>query len=101
MSWRSRGLAIRGHLCQHTIEVRWPDPVNYCVDILVGCSKAPETTSQRVSVRAVGFRPASGYLDEGDGIVTTAESNALAGSIAIFAFSMVIGNAARHIGALI
>jgi hypothetical protein len=59
--------------------------VGYGVQVLESRAKASEHAAQGVRGRTVRLRPAGGQLNAGDGIVSAADSDALAALVAIVA----------------
>jgi hypothetical protein len=74
--------------------------VNYGIKVLVGSPETLEHACQRIRVRTIGLRPTRSQLNTGDGIVTTADSDAIASVAVILAVTAIVADIAADVGAL-
>jgi hypothetical protein len=74
--------------------------VDHGVQVLVRGAETPQNAPQRIRVRAIGLRPPRSQLDTGDGIVTTADSDAIAAAAVILTVTAIVAGIAADIGAL-
>jgi hypothetical protein len=79
---RLLGRARRGDLA---VDVGRLYAVGHRVQVFERGTKTSEDSAKRVGGRAVRLRPAGGQLNTGDGIVSAADSDALAAWLAIVA----------------
>ena len=82
---RGHRLLGRARLGDLAVEVGRLYAVGHRVQVFERGAEAPEDSAKRVGGRAVGLRPAGGQLNTGDGIVSAADADALAASVAILA----------------
>jgi len=78
---------------QVAVEVGWFDPVGDRIQIFIRAAEAFKHAAERINLWAIRLRPAGGQLDTGNGIVTSADADALAAAVAIFA-SVVVARVA-------
>ncbi len=78
---------------QLAVEVGWLDAVGDRIQIVIRGAEALQHAAERINPRTVRLSPAGGQLDTGDGIVTSADADALATAIAILA-SVVVARVA-------
>ncbi len=63
------------------------------IQIFIRGAEAFQHAAERINLRAIRLRPAGGQLDPGNGIVTSADADALAAAVAILA-SVVVARVA-------
>jgi hypothetical protein len=61
------------------------------IQIFVRGTETFENAAQRINARAIRLGPAGGQLDTGDGIITSADADAIATALAILASVIVAG----------
>jgi hypothetical protein len=76
------------------------DAVNHGIQVFVRGAEPLEDGAQRIGVRTVGLRPARSQLNTSDGIVTTADSDAIASVALILVVTASVAAIAADIGAL-
>jgi hypothetical protein len=78
---------------QFAVEIGRFDAMQHRIQIVICGAEALQQAAKRINPRAVRLRPAGGQLDVGDGIVTSADADALAATLAILA-SVVVARVA-------
>jgi hypothetical protein len=74
--------------------------VDDCIQVVVGGAEPPQNAAKRIRGWTVGLRPTRGQLNADNGVVTAADSNALAALVAMLAVVVVAGVAAGGVGTL-
>src|ERR1700730_1646789 len=87
-------------LAQVAIQIGWLHAVDHGIEVLVRRAEALEDGPQRIRIGTIGLRPTRSQLDTGDGIVTTADSDAIASAAVILAVTAIVAGIAADTGAL-
>jgi hypothetical protein len=74
--------------------------VDHRVQILVRRAESLEGRPQGIGVGAIRLRPSGSQLNTGDGVVTTADSDAIASVAVILVATAIVAAIAADIGAL-
>ena len=88
------------NLAQVAVQNGRLDAVNHGIEILVRRAEALEDRPERIRIGTVGLRPTRSQLDTGDGIVTTADSDAIASVAVILMITAIVAGLAADVGAL-
>jgi hypothetical protein len=80
------------HLPEVAGQIGWLHPVNHGIQVLVRSTETLEDAPERIRVWTIGLRPTRSELDTGDGIVITAEADAITSAAVILAVTAIVAD---------
>jgi hypothetical protein len=82
---------------ENAIQIGWLYAMDHRIQILVRGPESLEGRPEGVGIRAVRLRPACGQLNTGDGVVTTADSDAIASVAVILVGTAIVASIAADV----